>query len=153
MKIDTSLYPWDAVRCNLEGLTLDHVDLLLTAWWTRRTRTDRLELAIPSAWVLPVCEALRDGAIKYAPRDWETNPACWNASRDFSAFKRHYYSPLERDPESGLPHWYHAAARAVMLATLSTRGVLVDDRPPSHLGVGEVDIDLSGLTLTRGGDA
>lgn len=130
-KPDPSLVPFDAIPIVADlPLRVEHIDLLLTSWWTHATND--LQVALVPAWVLPVAAVFahyRDVG-KYPARDWETNPERWQASKHFSAFKRHFHANVELDPESGLPHWWHAISRAVMLATLHARGVLVDDRPP-----------------------
>jgi hypothetical protein len=42
---------------------------------------------------------------------------------------RHATNPSELDEESQLPNTWHVACRYIMLATLISRGVVVDDRP------------------------
>lgn len=129
-KPDPSLVPFDAIPVTDLPLRVEHIDLLLTSWWTHAT--NELQVALVPAWVLPVAAVFahyRDVG-KYPARDWETNPERWQASKHFAAFKRHFHANVELDAESGLPHWWHAISRAVMLATLHARGVLVDDRPP-----------------------
>lgn len=132
MKPNIALFPFDAVPIGFDMVRLEHVELLLTQWWCRALRAD-LRLAIPGDWLLPICEVLTFGADKYEPRDWEVDPSKHLASAHFSAFMRHRHSEHSHDPESGLPSWTHAAARAVMLATLSQRGLLIDDRPPQSV--------------------
>lgn len=130
IKPAVDLFPWDSIPIGPDELQLWHIDLLITHWWTRSI-TRPLEIAIPAAWVLPVSTVLAHFASgKYPARDWETNPTRHTASQHFAAFKRHYHTTEELDAESGLPHWWLAVSRAVMLATLAARGVLIDDRPP-----------------------
>ena len=129
MKTRTDLYPYDSVPIGFDMVRLEHVELLLTQWWCRSLRQD-LRLAIPSDWLLPVSEVLTFGAVKYSDRGWENDARYHKASDHYAAFMRHLHSERSHDEESGLPNWYHAVTRAVMLATLAQRGVLIDDRPP-----------------------
>lgn len=154
-KPDPSLIPWDAVSVTDLPLRIDHIDLLLTSWWTHAT--NELQVALVPAWVMPTAAVFgyyRDVG-KYPARDWETNPERWKASAHFAAFKRHYHAGSELDPESGLPHWWHAISRAVMLTTLHARGVLVDDRPPmtdaTRAKLAEFHAERAGAAVQRGG--
>lgn len=156
VKPNVALFPFDAIPLGFDMVRLEHVELLLTQWWCRALRAD-LRLAIPNDWLLPICEvmtwACEDG--KYPERDWEQNPERWQASRHFSAFMRHRHSEHSHDPESGLPSWTHAAARAVMLATLVQRGLLIDDRPPQSVvtagQVAEFESELAQVAGMRDG--
>ena len=75
-----------------------------------------------------VAEVLRYGANKYAARNWEKGMA-WG--RLLGAALRHlcaWACGQERDPESGLRHLAHASCCALMLLSLTLRGVGTDDR-------------------------
>lgn len=132
MKIRTDLFPFGEIPL-IEGITLRHVDLLVTSWWLRSSASDTLSVAIDPLDVLGVCEVMSQGLGKYPERDWETNPERHTASQHFAAFKRHLYDERSHDAESGLPVRHHALARAVMLSALSQRGLLRDDRPVKWL--------------------
>ena len=74
-------------------------------------------------------QVLGFGAEKYAPRNWEKGMA-W--SRCFSALMRHmwfWWSGEKFDPESGLPHLWHASCCLMFLIAYESRQVGQDDRP------------------------
>jgi hypothetical protein len=152
MKTRADLYPYLEVAI-IPGITLDHVDLLVTSWWRRSTASNVLSMAIAPEDVLGVCDVLGFGAGKYSERDWETNPVRHTASEHFTAFKRHLYDRRLHDAETGLPSRYHALSRAVMLGALSMRGVLTDDRPPGLLASGSEWPEPTSYTTSTGGDA
>lgn len=128
IKPTPAAFPWDAIPVTDLNLRIEHIDLLLTSWWTHAT--PELQVAVQPNWVLPISETLAFGEAKYGGALWLEKEEYRRASYHFNAFKRHFYASSDRDAESGLPHWYHAACRAVMLATLHARGLLIDDRPP-----------------------
>lgn len=73
-------------------------------------------------------EALKFGAAKYAPRNWEKG-AEW--SRYYSALQRHlwaFWSGVETDEESGLPTLSHAACCLMFLLTYHRRNIGTDNR-------------------------
>lgn len=153
IKPDPSLFPWDAVPVTDLPLRVEHLDLLVTSWWTHAT--PELQVAIPQNWVLPVSETIAFGELKYGGALWLEREDYRKASYHFGAFKRHFFASSDRDAESGLPHWYHAATRAVMLATLDARGLLIDDRPPQSLAtrtkLAEYHAERAGAAVQRGG--
>lgn len=68
------------------------------------------------------------GTRKYAPRNWEKGMA-W--SRCFSAAMRHlwaWWRGERSDPESGMPHLWHAAFCVMALIAYESRGAGTDDR-------------------------
>jgi hypothetical protein len=152
MKTRADLFPYLEVAI-IPGITLDHVDLLVTSWWRRSSPSNVLSMAIAPEDVLGVCEVFTQGLDKYPARDWETNPVRHTASQHFAAFKRHLYDGRSHDAESGLPSRYHALSRAVMLGALSMRGVLTDDRPPGLLASGSEWPEPTSYTTSTGGDA
>jgi hypothetical protein len=144
-KTRTDLFPWREIPI-IPGITLDHIDLLVTSWWLRSSPNDTLTVAIPPELLLPVCEVLTYGAVKYPDLDgraWEVEPRYQSASYHFAAFKRHLYDPRTHDLESGLPARDHAVTRACMLSVLSQRGLLIDDRPARVERVGEADVEVT----------
>ena len=74
--------------------------------------------------------ALKFGADKYAPRNWEQG-AEWG--RYYAALQRHlwaFWSGKEVDEESGLPTLHHAACCLMFLITYVERGIGEDNRKP-----------------------
>lgn len=94
----------------------------------------RLDLVPPEA-MFALAEVFAFGATKYAEFGWEEGGL--SAKRLYAAALRHLtaYWQAHRlddedgqlDPESGLPHLYHALACISMLVTLAERGLLGDD--------------------------
>lgn len=73
-------------------------------------------------------KVLTFGAKKYAAGNWADGS--FKASRLVGALKRHleaYVSGEKLDPESGLPHLYHASCCLMFLSTQDERGLLIDD--------------------------
>ena len=69
-------------------------------------------------------EVLTFGAGKYGDRNWELG---FEPGRLYAAAQRHllaWREGEERDPESGLPHVYHAFCNMGMLVTLEKRGMI-----------------------------
>jgi hypothetical protein len=69
------------------------------------------------------------GANKYAPRNWELGMA-WH--RPYAALLRHmlaWWAGEDNDPETGLPHTWHAACCIAFLMAYEQRGIGTDDRP------------------------
>jgi hypothetical protein len=144
-KTRTDLFSWREIPI-MPGITLDHIDLLVTSWWLRSSPNDTLTVAIPPELLLPVCEVLTYGAVKYPDLDgraWEVLPEYQSASYHFAAFKRHLYDPRTHDLESGLPARDHAVTRACMLSVLSQRGLLIDDRPARVPSMHEPEIPIT----------
>lgn len=70
------------------------------------------------------------GQRKYAARNWEKG---MNWSRCFSALMRHmwtWWRGERLDPESGMPHLWHAAFCVMALIAFEERSSGTDDRPP-----------------------
>ena len=92
----------------------------------------RLDL-VPPELLFGVGEALADGCReRYEPRNWEKGTK-W--SKYFAAQQRHmwaWWGGEDNDPESGLPHLWHAACCTAFLVAYAKRGVGVDDRPKEH---------------------
>jgi hypothetical protein len=131
------LIPWDVVFPT--DLAICH----LSRWWRRDPRS-HLRAALyhlldghPIEDVVhPVLEG---GERKYrASWDWLDNSRHWSA--DYRAALRHLRSATQGtglDPDSGLPHAHHAAARVVMLLALEALGIGIDDRPSISAVVGQ----------------
>ena len=69
------------------------------------------------------------GARKYSARNWELGMA-WH--RPYAALLRHmlaWWEGEELDPETGLPHTWHAACCIAFLMAYQARGIGTDDRP------------------------
>jgi hypothetical protein len=76
-----------------------------------------------------VAKVLAFGAQKYAARNWEQG---MDWSRPFSACMRHlwaWWRGEKNDPDSGLPHLFHAATNIFFLIAYEARGRGTDDRP------------------------
>lgn len=79
---------------------------------------------IPWDAVLGAAQVFGFGATKYAPYNWRG----LSKSRLFAAAFRHliaYWTGEDNDPETGMPHTWHALCCVMMLASRHTR----DDRP------------------------
>lgn len=87
----------------------------------------RMDLVAPEA-ILAMASVLEFGARKYAERNWEKGMA-WG--RIYAAVQRHLHAWAMReeiDPESGMPHLWHALCGLHFLVTYDIRGVGDDDR-------------------------
>jgi hypothetical protein len=76
-----------------------------------------------------VASALDFGADKYASRNWELGMA-WH--RPFASLMRHmwaWWRGEDADPESGLPHLWHAGCCIAFLIAYEQRKIGTDDRP------------------------
>ena len=75
------------------------------------------------------CKVFTNGAIKYAPRNWERG---MNWSICFDSLMRHmwlWWAGERYDPESKLPHLAHAACNILFLLAYELRGMTkYDDR-------------------------
>lgn len=86
----------------------------------------RLDL-IPPEMHRSLGEVLTFGAGKYGDRNWEKG---LNPDRLYAACQRHLLAHREGeplDPESGLPHLYHAFCNLGMMTTLVMRQGKIDD--------------------------
>ncbi len=71
------------------------------------------------------------GTEKYGPRNYLKGQGL-EYSRVMDAALRHLFTWFmgeHRDPESGLPHLWHALANVAILVTYEQEGVGIDDRP------------------------
>lgn len=76
-----------------------------------------------------IVKVLRLGADKYGERNWEKGMA-W--SRLFAALHRHleaWWARERLDPETQLPHIWHAGCCVLFLIAFEIRGIGADDRP------------------------
>lgn len=74
----------------------------------------RMELLEPE-YLRGTADVLTYGASKYAPNNWRQGI---DASRLYGALQRHlnaFWAGEEIDPESGLPHLYHASCELMFL--------------------------------------
>lgn len=88
---------------------------------------NRLDLVPPDA-LLAVGQVLTYGANKYGERNWERGMK-WG--RVFGAALRHmwaWWAGEKNDPETGLPHLWHAATCLMFLIAYEVRNVGTDDR-------------------------
>ena len=73
-------------------------------------------------------EVFTFGAKKYGERNWEKG---MNWGRPFAALMRHmwaWWSGEKRDPETGMPHLWHAGCCLAMLIAYEQRKIGNDDR-------------------------
>jgi len=87
---------------------------------------------IPTVAMREEAKALADGATKYGPWNWRTNPVC--VSTYIGAILRHtlaYRDGEDVDPESksGVNHLGSVRACCAILLDAAENGTLVDDRP------------------------
>ena len=83
---------------------------------------------IPGDALEEVAKALTHGAAKHEARGWETSPRRWGG--EFAAAMRHLWTFARgehTDPDSGLSHLAHAAARILILLAYRKRGIGEDD--------------------------
>ena len=102
----------------LEGVKLD-------------TEKQRMDLVPPEA-LFALSEVLTYGQAKYGDRNWELGMG-WG--RVFAATMRHlwkWWMGEANDPESGLPHTWHALANVAFLVTYEKRGIGMDTRSRSN---------------------
>jgi len=87
----------------------------------------RMDLIPPEA-LMALGEVLGFGAQKYAARNWEKGMA-WG--RLYGAAMRHltaWSAGEDEDPESGMPHLWHAMTNLSFLIAFEVRGDGTDDR-------------------------
>jgi hypothetical protein len=92
---------------------------------TGKARYDLIPPEIEEA----IAKILTFGADKYGERNWELGMA-WG--RPYAALRRHmaaWWSGEENDPESNMPHTWHAACCLAFIVAFEARGVGTDDRP------------------------
>ena len=98
----------------------------------RKDDTGKTPLALLPYWLLEgVGQVLDYGQHKYDPWNWRKGMS-W--SRCFSAALRHCFKwwwGEDRDPESGLPHLWHAACCLAFLIQYEQEAIGTDDRPHS----------------------
>ena len=76
-----------------------------------------------------IAQVLTFGATKYGQRNWEKGMA-WG--RPYAALRRHmgaWWSGEDKDPETGMPHTWHAAACIAFIVAFEARAIGTDDRP------------------------
>jgi hypothetical protein len=89
-----------------------------------KPRTD----LVPGDAILGMAEVLRFGAAKYEAWSWARGKA-W--SKDYASAQRHmlaWQGGEELDPESGLPHLWHAMTDLAFIVASQKRGLGTDDR-------------------------
>jgi hypothetical protein len=76
-----------------------------------------------------IAQVLTFGAAKYGDRNWELG---MDWGRVYAAMRRHmnaWWGGEDKDPETGMPHTWHAACCIAFLTAFEARGVGTDDRP------------------------
>ena len=76
-----------------------------------------------------IAKVLTFGAAKYGDRNWELG---MDWGRAYAALRRHmgaWWGGENNDPETGMPHTWHAAGCIAFLVAFEARGVGTDDRP------------------------
>jgi hypothetical protein len=76
-----------------------------------------------------LAKVLTFGASKYSSRNWELG---MDWGRVYAAHRRHmtaWWSGENNDPETGMPHTWHAAGCLAFLVAFEARGTGIDDRP------------------------
>jgi hypothetical protein len=76
-----------------------------------------------------IAQVLTFGAEKYGERNWELGMA-W--SRPYAALRRHmgaWWSGEDKDPETGMPHTWHASCCLAFIVAFEARAIGTDDRP------------------------
>lgn len=76
-----------------------------------------------------IAKVLTFGAMKYGDRNWELGMR-WG--RPYAALRRHmaaWWAGEDKDPETGMPHTWHAACCIAFLVAFEARGAGTDDRP------------------------
>lgn len=76
-----------------------------------------------------IAKVLTFGADKYDERNWELGMS-WG--RPYAALRRHmgaWWSGEDKDPETGMPHTWHAACCIAFIVAFEARGIGTDDRP------------------------
>jgi len=88
---------------------------------------------VPPSLAIAVAPVLELGGIKYndgQPVNWRRYPVRYSVY--YEAALRHmsaHYDGQEFDPESGLPHTWHATACLAIIIDATLNGTIVDDRP------------------------
>lgn len=93
-------------------------------------------LKVPTQFVPPVAKlhlglAMKDGAVKYGPFNWRTEPV--SASTYMGAMERHlaaWFDGEDLAEDSGCHHLAHVMACCALVLDSEELGILVDDRPP-----------------------
>lgn len=89
---------------------------------------------IPPAALLAEARAMENGATKYGPYNWRTQPV--NATVYVSACMRHLLAYLDGEnvaDDSGVHHLAHARACLGIVLDALEHNCLNDDRPPRKL--------------------
>jgi hypothetical protein len=76
-----------------------------------------------------IAKVLSFGAIKYGERNWELG---MHWGRPYAALRRHmaaWWGGENSDPETGMPHTWHAACCLAFIVAFEARSVGTDDRP------------------------
>ena len=99
----------------VEGLKFD----------TDKARYDLIPPEVEEA----IAKVLTFGAVKYGERNWELGMK-WG--RPYAALRRHmaaWWSGEDNDPETGMPHTWHASCCLAFIVAFEARGIGTDDRP------------------------
>lgn len=130
---------FDDLETWMEGVKFD----------THKPRMDLLPPELDTA----VATVLTFGAAKYGDRNWE-NGMAWG--RAYAAMRRHmnaWWSGEDNDPESGMPHTWHAACCVAFLIAYQSRGIGRDDRNKlevkSHAGMAGQESTGTKVSISR----
>ena len=91
---------------------------------TDKARYDLIPPEIEEA----IAQVLTFGAAKYGQRNWELGMR-WG--RPYAALRRHmaaWWKGENNDPETGMPHTWHAACCLAFIVAYEQRGIGTDDR-------------------------
>jgi hypothetical protein len=85
-----------------------------------------------------IAKVLTFGAVKYGERNWELGMR-WG--RPYAALRRHmtaWWSGENTDPETGMPHTWHAACCIAFIVAFEARGAGTDDRPDTKTNTPDI---------------
>lgn len=100
---------------------------------------------VPDTAIAYMAMAFLEGALKYGRYNWRIAGVRWSIYQ--SAFERHRMKVTAgewADPKTGVPHLASMMACLAIILDAYTCGKLIDDRPPSCLGVSSLIDGMSG---------
>ncbi|MEI2420001.1 dATP/dGTP diphosphohydrolase domain-containing protein, partial [Arthrospira platensis SPKY2] len=125
-----------AVDCDVtEQYAQSVIDRIASDNWRHPVEGKKFDQGKPRYDLVPpeveeaIAKVLTFGAAKYGERNWELGMA-WG--RPYAALRRHmasWWSGETFDPESGLPHTWHAACCLAFIIAFEQRKIGTDDRP------------------------
>lgn len=108
----------------------------------------------PAVAILHANHAMADGAVKYGPYNWRDKPI--PASIYVDACKRHlepWFDGEETADDSGVHHLGHALGCIGIVLDAQESGMLIDDRPCTHMNRGLFARVLARINKKLGGKA